>query len=72
MTLTIEHPREWRWDVRSDGDLVGMVIGNHDLGFFATDHKGHIIGKYGSSATALCAVARDYEIRTLDAIWSLT
>jgi len=72
VTLTIEHPRAWHWDVRSDRDLVGMVLGNYGIGFFATDHKGNLIGNYCSLTKALFAVARDAEIRTLETIWSLS
>lgn len=70
MTLIIEHPCEYRWDVERDGDLVGMVLGNPDIGFMATDHEGYTIGNYGSSTMALLAVSRDDEIGTLEVIWS--
>lgn len=70
MSLTIEHPREYRWDVKRDGGLVGMVLGNQDIGFLATDHEGYIIGDYRSSTMALLAVSRDDEICALEAIWS--
>jgi len=72
VTLTIEQPREWRWDVKSEGDLVGMVIGNYHIGFLAIDHEGIVIGNYWSLTRALLAISRDAEIRTLEAIWSLS
>lgn len=72
MTLSVEQPREYRWDVKSEGDLVGMVIGNYDIGFLATDQEGIVIGNYSSLTRALLAIARDAEIRALEASWSLS
>jgi len=72
VTLTIEHPGAWRWDVKKDDDLVGVIVGKYHIGFLVIDHEGNFLGNYCSLTTALFAVTRADEIRTLEAVWSLT
>jgi hypothetical protein len=56
VTLSIEHPRPWRWEVKKGDDVVGVVVGKSDIGFFVIDHEANFIGSYCSLTKALFAV----------------
>jgi hypothetical protein len=72
MNTIIQQPYKGRWELSRDDVSIGVVNGDHEIGFTARDPLGNTLGHYSGSVEALGAVVYVADIRGLEASWAMT
>jgi hypothetical protein len=68
----IEQPYKGRWDLSRNNVSIGIVNGDHVIGFTARDQFDRTLGHYDTSSEAIGAVVFVADIRGLEVSWLLT
>ena len=71
MNTTIQQPYKGRWELSRNDVSIGVVNGDHEIGFTARDQLGNTLGRYTASVEALGAVVYVADIRDLEIAWLL-